>query len=117
MTNRNLIKVGVCSFEDGKKLAKDYGCHVTGTLDLRSLANNFSLVAPKSLAALSVQYLGIEMNKVSEIRCGDWNTETLSDEQINYASCDAYTSILVFYKVWLISCILQKEILDNQIIK
>ncbi|XP_058805451.1 exonuclease 3'-5' domain-containing protein 2 [Phymastichus coffea] len=99
LASRNFLKVGVASFEDGKKLAKDYNCHVFGTVDLRSLAHSFSLVAPTNLAAFSVQYLGVEIDKVPEIRCGNWNADTLLDEQIKYASCDAYASVLIFYKI------------------
>lgn len=100
LTNRNLLKVGVSSFEDGRKIAKDYDCQVVGTVDLRTLANRFLLPSPKSLAALSEQYLGIEMDKSTELRCCDWNADTLTDEQVAYASCDAYASILVYYEIF-----------------
>lgn len=99
LNNPNLLKVGVDPLEDGKRVAKDYESQVLGTVDLRLLASHFSLPNPKSLATLCKQYLGIEMNKIMEIRCSDWNADSLSDEQITYASHDAYASILIYHQV------------------
>jgi ribonuclease D len=96
LTNSHFLKVGVASFEYGKKISKDYNCQVLGTVDLRILANRFSLPNPKSLAALCLHYLDLEMNKVLEMRFSDWNAETLTDEQIINASYDAYVSILIY---------------------
>lgn len=91
--------MGVGSFEDGKKVARDYDCKVVGTVDLRTLASRHGFSSPKSLADFCFQYLGVQMNKDREVRCGDWNAECLSDEQIVYASYDAYASVLIYYEV------------------
>ncbi|XP_011498091.1 PREDICTED: exonuclease 3'-5' domain-containing protein 2 [Ceratosolen solmsi marchali] len=99
LTNRHLLKVGVALFEGGKRIDKNYNCQVLGTLDLRILANCFSLPSPKSLAALCVLYLGFEMNKVLKVKYSNWNAETLTDEQIAYASYDAYASILIYHQI------------------
>lgn len=78
---------------------KDYGCEVSGTLDIRGLAENFHLPSLKSLAAMSLEYLGLEMDKIIELRCGDWEAITLTDDQVTYAACDAIASIFIYQKV------------------
>ncbi|XP_012283463.1 exonuclease 3'-5' domain-containing protein 2 [Orussus abietinus] len=99
LANRRVLKVGVASFEDGKKLTNDYGCCIFGTLDLRSLAKSLGLPSPKSLAALCFEYLGIEMNKATEVRCSDWNADNLTNEQIVYAAYDAVASVLIYHQI------------------
>ncbi|XP_051156640.1 exonuclease 3'-5' domain-containing protein 2 [Leptopilina boulardi] len=99
LSNRHLLKVGVAPFEDGRKLTKDYGCKIYGTLDLRTLAERLDLPSPKSLAALSLEYLGLELEKIMEIRCSDWNNDTLTDDQIAYASYDALASIFIYHQI------------------
>lgn len=99
LANRRLLKVGVAPFEDGKKLMNDFGCTVSGTVDLRSLARRLKQPSPKSLAALCMHYLGTKMDKILEIRCSDWDADTLSQEQINYAAFDAQASVLIYHQV------------------
>ncbi|KAG7200487.1 hypothetical protein KM043_001053 [Ampulex compressa] len=99
LASRRILKVGVASYEDGQKIIKDYGCRVLGTLDLRTLAERADLPSPKSLAAMSLQYLGLEMDKVIEVRCGDWDADTLTDEQVAYAACDAIASVLIYDQI------------------
>lgn len=101
LTNQNLLKVGVAVYEDGKKIARDYGCEVVGTIDLRKIASHYSLPNPKSLAAMSVHYLGIHLDKDIEVRCSNWDADTLTDKQINYAAHDAWASVLIYRKVKL----------------
>lgn len=99
LASKHILKVGISSFEDGQKIVKDYGCRVNGTLDLRALAENLNLPCRKSLAAMSLEYLNIEMDKIIEVRCGDWNAGTLTDEQVAYAACDALASVIIYHKV------------------
>ncbi|KAL7288082.1 hypothetical protein TKK_0017871 [Trichogramma kaykai] len=99
LMNRRLIKVGVGCFDDGERVTKDYNCQVFGTVDVRTLASHFSLPCPESLSSLCMEYLGTEMVKVRSVRCGNWNAEELSTEQIAYAAYDAHVSVLIFYKI------------------
>ncbi|XP_033213604.1 exonuclease 3'-5' domain-containing protein 2 [Belonocnema kinseyi] len=99
LSNRRLLKVGVAPFEDGKKLTNDYGCKVYGTLDVRTLADRLDLPSPKSLAAMSLEYLGLELDKLIEVRCSDWDNDTLTDDQIAYASYDALTSVFIYHQI------------------
>ena len=89
----------MCTYDDGRKLTKSYGCHVIGTLDLRTLAESLSLPAPLSLSALCEYYLGFAMEKDVEVRCSDWSADTLTDDQITYASYDALIPTIIYQKV------------------
>ncbi|XP_034193560.1 exonuclease 3'-5' domain-containing 2 [Osmia lignaria lignaria] len=99
LASKHILKVGVASYEDGQKIITDYGCKVCGTLDLRTLADRVNLPCPKSLAAMSLEYLGLEMDKLIEVRCGNWNAGTLTDEQVAYAACDAIASVLIYDQI------------------
>lgn len=99
LASKRILKVGVASYEDGQKIVADYGCRVCGTLDLRALAGRADLPSPKSLAALSLEYLGLEMDKLIEVRCGNWDAGTLTDEQVAYAACDAIASVLIYDQI------------------
>lgn len=99
LANDCILKVGVAPFEDGRKLTNDYGCRVFGTVDLRTLADGLAIPSRKSLAALCMQYLGIELEKIIEVRCGDWDADTLTDEQLSYAAYDAVASVLIYQEV------------------
>lgn len=99
LANKRILKVGVASYEDGQKIIADYGCKVCNTLDLRTLAERVNLPSPKSLAAMSLQYLGLEMDKLIKVRCSNWNAGTLTDEQVAYAACDALASVLIYDQI------------------
>lgn len=99
LASKHILKVGVASYEDGQKITADYGCRVCGTLDLRSLAERSRLPSPKSLAAMSLEYLDIEMDKLIEVRCSNWNADILTDEQVAYAACDAIASVLIYDQI------------------
>ncbi|XP_015610219.1 exonuclease 3'-5' domain-containing protein 2 [Cephus cinctus] len=99
LANKQVLKVGVASFEDGQKLTRDYGCRVYGTLDLRTLAHRLGLPSPKSLSALCMHYLNLEMEKLLEVRCGDWNADILAKEQMLYAAFDAYAAVLIYHEI------------------
>lgn len=99
LASKHILKVGVASYEDAQKIIADYGCKVSGTLDLRTLAEHVNLPSPKSLAAMSLEYLNLEMDKLVEVRCSNWNAGTLTDEQVAYAACDAIASVLIYDQI------------------
>lgn len=99
LASKHILKVGIASYEDGQKIGKDYECKVNGTLDLRTLADTLQLPSRKSLAAMSLEYLNLEIDKIAELRCSDWDVSTLSDEQVVYAACDALASVIIYAKV------------------
>lgn len=115
LATKHILKVGISSFEDGQKIVKDYGCRVNGTLDLRTLAESLNLPSRKSLAAMSLEYLKIEMDKIIEVRCGDWDASTLTDEQVAYAACDALASVIIYHKVRNLKCLFYTRSIVNDI--
>ncbi|KAF7995039.1 hypothetical protein HCN44_004511 [Aphidius gifuensis] len=99
LSNKSILKIGVEPFEDGKKLTRDYGCRVFGTLDLRTFAEYMSLPSCQGLSALSLKYLGVELNKKEQIRCSNWDAEYLNEEQKLYAACDALVACLIYQQM------------------
>lgn len=99
LASKYILKVGVSSYEDGQKIAKDYDCVFNGALDLRTLALSLRLPCRKSLAAMSLEYLDLDIDKLIDVRCSDWNADTLSDKQVQYATCDVLTSLSIYRNV------------------
>lgn len=81
--------------DDAYLLMKDYNIKVTGCIDLRYLAKDCYL-QERSLAALAYKLLGCELDKDWRVRASDWEAETLSDRQIEYAALDAYVAVKIF---------------------
>ena len=61
-----------------------------------------------SLSALSQQILGIALDKDWRIRCSDWEAESLSERQIQYAADDAIVAVKIFIML-AISKLKEKE--------
>ncbi|XP_057342216.1 exonuclease 3'-5' domain-containing protein 2 [Microplitis mediator] len=99
LSNSSIIKVGVSPSDDVKKLFLSYDCMVMGVLDLRLLAERLSVTCHQSLAALSLEYLNYEMEKSTDIRCGNWNADQLDYAQIQYAATDAIVSVLIYHEI------------------
>lgn len=99
LASKYILKVGVSSYEDGQKIAKDYDCVFNGALDLRTLALSLRLPCRKSLAAMSLEYLDLDIDKLIDVRCSDWNADTLSDKQVQYATCDVLTSLSIYRNI------------------
>lgn len=81
--------------DDANYLYKDYGVSVTSTLDLRHLAVKAD-AKPEGLAKMSKTHLNIDLNKNWRLSCSDWETNTLTDEQIKYSANDAHVAIELF---------------------
>ncbi|XP_060553389.1 exonuclease 3'-5' domain-containing protein 2-like isoform X2 [Ruditapes philippinarum] len=98
LSDKSILKVGVASRDDGRKLLKDYGIMVSGCVDLRHiLARTRAFQCPsQSLQGIAKGVLDVSMVKDQTIRCGDWEAEQLSQEQISYAADDALIGIDVF---------------------
>ncbi|XP_074114909.1 exonuclease 3'-5' domain-containing 2 [Cotesia typhae] len=99
LSNNAIIKVGVGAYDDGRKILSSYNCVVLGTLDLRLLAERLSVTSRQSLAAMSLQYLDYEMEKLTDIRCSNWDADQLDNDQIQYAATDAIISIFVYHEI------------------
>lgn len=94
-----IIKAGVVPTSDANYLLQDYAIMMNGTFDLRFLALLAKHQA-EGLGKLSKSILGIELDKNWRVRCSDWEIETLSPSQIDYAAKDAFVAIEIFRKLY-----------------
>ncbi|ESO08802.1 hypothetical protein HELRODRAFT_190612 [Helobdella robusta] len=101
LRDKRILKVGVASIEDGQKLHRDYNIECKGCLDLRYVVLRCRLakISPGGLKYLSKAVLGIDLSKNIRIRCGNWESDELNDEQIFYAAMDSLVSIKIFQKL------------------
>lgn len=101
LSDKSILKVGVSSKDDGRKLTKDYGIQVSGCVDLRHiLARVRGYTCPsQSLQGLAKGILNVSMVKDRKIRCGDWEAEPLSQDQIDYAADDALVGVDIFMQL------------------
>ncbi|RWS14925.1 Werner syndrome ATP-dependent helicase-like isoform X2, partial [Dinothrombium tinctorium] len=104
ITNSNLLKAGINIDSDIYKLHKDYDVlsdlivsgKTKSTIDLSLLANKiFRKRESWSLDGLTKYLLNRRLEKVQSVRLSKWSQTPLSNEQIQYAACDAYVSPLL----------------------
>lgn len=95
LEDKSILKVGVAIYGDSHNLSVDYGVRCGGCVDLRYLAKHLGL-QPSGLAGLASTHLGLELDKNWRIRCSDWESNVLSEDQIKYASLDAYAGVEIF---------------------
>ncbi|KAM3960146.1 exonuclease 3'-5' domain-containing 2 [Aphomia sociella] len=93
-----IYKVGVAPVDDAKYLSEDYSINFKSSLDIRHIAvlcgHN-----PGGLGSLTKSLLHIVLDKSWRIRCSDWEADTLSEKQVNYAAADAHVAIKIFVKL------------------
>ncbi|RWS21978.1 Werner syndrome ATP-dependent helicase-like isoform X1 [Leptotrombidium deliense] len=90
------------------KLHRDYEVHsdsiVSGekrsTIELSEFANDvFGKREQWSLQGLAEFLLGCSLRKDTSVRISKWSSDVLSMQQIDYAACDAFASLLLFHKI------------------
>ncbi|KAL8169553.1 UNVERIFIED_CONTAM: Exonuclease 3'-5' domain-containing protein 2 [Gekko kuhli] len=99
LADGGILKVGVGCWEDSCKLLHDYGVTVKGSVDLRYLAMRQSKSLPPnglSLKSLAERILNYSLDKSLRLRCSNWESEQLTEEQIAYAARDAQVSVALF---------------------
>ena len=81
------MKVGIAIRDDLKDLKKIYPFNEKNVIDLNVLARQlgFESIGAKKLSAL---VLGIRISKRQQV--SNWESETLTQAQINYAATDAW---------------------------
>ncbi|KAJ3684937.1 hypothetical protein LUZ61_014101 [Rhynchospora tenuis] len=87
--------VGVGIHADLQKLDNDYGLEVENALDLRYLAaENMDrpIMREWGLQTLVSEFMGAHMVKPTSVSLSDWGRRALTQEQIEYAALDAFTS-------------------------
>uniref|UniRef100_A0A1A8NID8 Exonuclease 3'-5' domain-containing protein 2 n=1 Tax=Nothobranchius pienaari TaxID=704102 RepID=A0A1A8NID8_9TELE len=98
----HVLKVGVGCYDDGKRLASDYGLSLSCTVDLRHLAlrqRQSPVSNGLSLKSLAADLLNVSLDKSTELRCSDWEADQLTLEQMTYAARDAQVSIALFLRL------------------
>lgn len=99
MQDRSILKVGVAVVDDGKKLGRDYGITVQGCVDLRYVlarVRGIFNVKTESLRGITKEVLDVVIEKDAAVRRGNWEAETYTEAQIDYAAKDALVGVDIF---------------------
>ena len=99
-----VFKVGVAVAGDSSKLVADHGLDVGGCVDLRHLVLAYrgsqnGHPGKLGLEALAETFLGVSLDKDWKVRAGNWEAETLSERQLNYAANDALVAVNVLWRL------------------
>ncbi|XP_078065693.1 bifunctional 3'-5' exonuclease/ATP-dependent helicase WRN isoform X2 [Mustelus asterias] len=90
-------KVGVGIEGDHWKLMRDYDIKLKSFVELADVANRKLKCAEQwSLNGLVKHLCGKQLWKDASVRCSDWDTFPLSDQQQRYAATDAYAGFLIY---------------------
>ena len=99
-------QVGHGSTVDALQLLKHYGINTKNIFDTESFASQLktNLVSLKGLAAM---FLGLRIVKAKQM--SNWERQTLSTGQVDYASGDAWAALQVYFAmlqyVWYTVCV------------
>lgn len=97
LEDENIVKVGVDPQNDSSQLYSDYGVAISSTLDLRFLAVMVG-DKPEGLAKMSASLLNVQLDKNWRLVCSNWEGDTLTEQQIEYAAKDALVALEIFKK-------------------
>ncbi|KAG1354824.1 Werner Syndrome-like exonuclease [Cocos nucifera] len=94
LEDNSSVKVGIGVANDASKISKDYNVHLEPVEDLSSLANLKIGGTTRSwgLSSLTETVTCKQLEKPRKIRLGNWETNVLSTEQLQYAATDAFAS-------------------------
>ncbi|XP_048334043.2 3'-5' exonuclease [Ziziphus jujuba] len=87
--------VGVGVQEDAEKLFQELQLRVVSTMDLAQLAADRYGIEDfrrRGLKRLAMELIGKYMEKPKHVTLSQWDAKNLSDEQVEYATIDAYVS-------------------------
>jgi hypothetical protein len=103
LENKKIIKVGVGIDQDVLRISKDYGISIRGAVDLRALVQRSRYsdsLANYGLHKLTRSLLNLDISKDYRIRCGNWENESLDDDQLLYAAADAFFSKQIYQSIF-----------------
>ncbi|XP_058077609.1 3'-5' exonuclease-like [Magnolia sinica] len=104
LSDSSAIFVGAGVDRDVTNLRNDYGLIVSNVVDLQPLAMTlkdspfFGSKLP-GLQNMAWVFVGLRMEKPSDVTMSNWEDKELSREQIKYACIDAYASYKIGYKL------------------
>ncbi|XP_077546846.1 exonuclease 3'-5' domain-containing protein 2-like [Haemaphysalis longicornis] len=102
LNDDSIVKVGVAVCDDADKLLRDYGLPVRGCLDLRHVLRFFPELRHYPVGGLKTQartILGVRADKSKLLTCSNWEADSLSAAQVNYAAADVLLSVQIFDQV------------------
>ena len=129
LARQDVFKVGVAVLDDSKKLITDFGIDVVSCVDLRHLMVRYRTHEGKlGLEALAFMVLGVKLDKDWKLRAGDWEAETLSIRQVEYAANDALVAINIAWVIvsnhltstissWVRAVMWDQEQLSGEVVK
>jgi len=129
LARQDIFKVGVAVLDDSKKLITDFGMDVVSCVDLRHLVVRYWTHQGKlGLEALAFLVLGVQLDKDWKLRAGDWEAETLSDRQVDYAANDALVAVNIAWVIvsghltgtmgsWVRALMWDQERLGGEVVK
>ncbi len=110
LSDSNLIKVGVAIHDDLSGLNRLTSFHPDGFIDLQDYVKNFD-IEDNGLKKLTANILGFQISKRQQT--SNWESEILTEAQIEYAATDAWVCYEIFSKLEQIKPYNGKEIKGN----
>ncbi|XP_022092747.1 exonuclease 3'-5' domain-containing protein 2-like [Acanthaster planci] len=104
LMDKGILKVGVAVLDDANRLLNDHGLITRGCLDLRHLVyrhlpRDLRSKFTGGLSNLAEIYLDESLNKSDNVRCGNWEAEVLSQEQVKYGAQDVLVAMEIFLEI------------------
>ncbi len=96
----NVLKVGIAINEDIRRLRRYHPLTAQNILDLQLLAK-MAGYKELSLKKLVTQFLHLEVSKAA--RLSNWEAESLTPKQLNYAATDAWLCYQLYYRSGLVT--------------
>lgn len=93
LSNKKLLKIGVALRDDIKDLRKLREFTPGGFIELNKLVKEIGIES-NGLRKLAAIILGFRISKSAQI--SNWESEKLSDKQLNYAATDAWVCIEMY---------------------
>ncbi|KAG2198707.1 hypothetical protein INT47_005392 [Mucor saturninus] len=95
-----IVKLGRNIKAGCTRVKRVFGVVVSNLVDLGPFCYNRDLVnnSRPRLDVLCGSILSLQLPKISIIRCGDWERDNLTSEQISYAALDAWVALNFFEK-------------------
>lgn len=96
LSNPSVIKAGVAIHDDLKALQRISNFTPAGFVELQESAVN-SGIHDFSLKKLCAIVLGFRISKIQQL--SNWEADLLTEQQMNYAATDAWTSLQIYKKL------------------
>ena len=96
LATKKIIKVGAAVNEDIRGLQRYTKFIPRGFVDLQTIGENWQ-IKEKSVRKMAAIVLGVRVSKSQQL--SNWEAETLSDAQVNYAAVDAWVCRQMYLKL------------------